>query len=308
MSIPAIAVHGGAGKWNVSEDVKKKALTVLRRAADVAYDTLVRGGSSLDAVVEAIAILEDSEIFNAGVGSVLNAVGEVEMDAGLCTSDGVVGAVCCVKYPRNPIKLAREVALRTDHVLLCGSNADKLARALGLDPHPGPSQRVLEKFRELRSRIDSVSYWRKLRDVLPLIERGGTVGAVAVDKQGILAAGASTGGVWLKLPGRVGDSPILGAGFYASSRAAASATGLGETIVKALATLRVVNYVDHGLSVEEACRKVVGRHSKVFGRGTIGIIAVDYRGTVVAVHNTEYMPVAWRTSEKSFASFKGIQL
>jgi len=308
MPIPAVAVHGGAGKWSVPDEVKQRALSILKQAVDNAYEVLARDGTALDAVVEAIAVLEDSGIFNAGLGSVLNALGEIEMDAGLCTSEGVVGAVCCVKYPRNPIRLAKEVALRTDHVMLCGANADRLARALGLPKHPGPSPSVLGKFKELRSRIESVSYWKRLKEILPILERADTVGAVAIDRSGVLAAGASTGGVWLKLPGRVGDSPILGAGFYANRYAAASATGLGETIIKAMATMRVVSYVSHGLSLEESCRRVVLDHSERFGKGTIGILALDSRGNIVAVHNTDYMPIAWRTEEKVFVSLHGLRL
>ncbi len=304
----AIAVHGGAGRWNVPEDLKRRAERVLGEAVDRGFEILSSGGSAIDAVVEAIAVLEDSGIFNAGVGSVLNVMGFIEMDAGICTSAGDVGAVCCVKYPRNPIRLARFVMEKTDHVLLCGEGADRLAKAIGLEKHPGPTEYVLTRFKELRSRIDSVRYWRKLRDLLPLLERGDTVGAVAVDSSGLLAAGASTGGVWLKVPGRVGDSPIYGAGFYANDRCAACATGLGETIIKNLACLRVAQLVSHGMNLIEAVRTVVKDHSERFGKGTIGILALDRNGSVVAVHNTDFMPHAFRTKEKRVVSLKGVTL
>ncbi|NPA97085.1 MAG: asparaginase, partial [Crenarchaeota archaeon] len=167
----AIAVHGGAGRWNVPDDIKERAMQVLRRSIDAGYDVLARGGTALEAVVEAVAVLEDSGVFNAGVGSVLNALGEIEMDAGLATSSGLVAAVCCVKYPRNPIRLAKLVMERTDHVLLCGEGADRLARALGLERHPGPTEFIRRRFDELRAKLDSVSYWKKLREILPILER-----------------------------------------------------------------------------------------------------------------------------------------
>ncbi len=304
----AIAVHGGAGRWNVPEDIKKKAMDVLREAVDVGYDVLARGGSAIDAVVEAITVLEDSGIFNAGTGSVLNVLGFIEMDAGLCTSDGRVGAVCCVKYPKNPIRLARIVMEMTDHVLVCGEGADRLARAVGLEPHPGPTDFIKRRFEELKSHINAIPYWKKLRNVLPLLERGDTVGAVAIDNNGLLAAAASTGGVWLKLPGRVGDSPIYGAGFYASTNCAACATGLGETIVKSMACSNIVKLVDSGIELEEACRLVISKHSEIFGKGTIGILAMDRSGKAIAMHNTELMPYAWKQGEKLVVSLHGVKI
>ncbi len=290
---PSIVLHGGAGRWNVPDDVRRRALEVLKSASEHGYKLMVEGASAVEAVVEAVAILEDSQIFNAGMGSVLNALGEVEMDAGVMDgSTGRAGAVAAVKYPRNPIRLAKLVMEKTDHVLIVGSGADRLAKAFGLEPRIGIPPHIAEKYRELSANPDRVRYWRKLKEILKLVMAADTVGAVALDTNGNLAAAASTGGIWLKLPGRVGDSPIPGAGFYASRVAAASATGLGEVIVMAMATRRVVELREQGIDIGEACARVVAEITRIYGSDNIGIVALDVDGEAAADHNTEAMPIA----------------
>jgi len=303
-----VVVHGGAGSWSVDEGVRERALRGVREAALAGLDAL-RRGCALDAVVEAVRVLEDSGVFNAGIGSVLNAAGGIEMDAGVMDSRGVLGCVACVTYPRHPIELARLVAERTDHVFLAGRGADELARALGLEKHPGPAKHVLERFEELRRDPTRIRFWRRVAELARAMGLwSGTVGAVALDDEGNLAAAASTGGVWMKLPGRVGDSPIPGAGFYASRACAASATGLGETIIRSFLCLRICTLVEEGLSVLEAARIAIEKHTRVFGSGTAGVIALDRRGQWAAVHNTDAMPHAVAREDGVVARFVGLRV
>ncbi len=311
MPRPAIVVHGGAGRWATDPDTRRRALEAVRKAAHHGLEILLRGGLALDAVVEAIKVLENSEVLNAGIGSVLTIDGRIEMDAGLM--DGCRGrgaGVGCVTYPKNPIVLAREVLERTDHVLLVGTAADRFAQSLGLEEHPGPLPQRIEKYRELlRSR--NLGYWKKVLDVAKVmgLDIGGTVGAVALDLEGCIAAGASTGGVWLKLPGRIGDSAIVGAGFYADSRVGGvSATGLGETIVMNFVARRVVEKMLSGLGLLQACLEIVKEHTQRFGRGTLGFVALDVRGNYVAIHNTECMPFAYACRDKVVVSMEGLRI
>jgi beta-aspartyl-peptidase (threonine type) len=306
---PVVVVHGGAGRWDVDEDTRRKVIEFLRKAARSGLDVILSGGSAVDAVVEAIKVLEDSSIFNAGVGSILNVLGEVEMDAGIMDGKSLRAAgVAAVTKPRHPIELARIVMEKTDHVLVVGRGADRLADLFNLESRPPIPSRVVERYKYLMKNIENVRYWKKLRDILPLIAPfvGDTVGAVALDINGDFAAGASTGGVWLKLPGRVGDSPIPGAGFYAdNSGGAASATGLGETIIITSLTKVAVELMVKGLGAEDACLEAIKRLTTIFGNDTAGIIAVDIRGSIAAVHNTEHMPYAYACRDRVEAFFKG---
>ncbi|MEM1645813.1 MAG: isoaspartyl peptidase/L-asparaginase [Ignisphaera sp.] len=311
-SRPIVVVHGGAGRWNVDETTRKHTLEILKLAAQKGLDVVIRGGSAVDAVVEAIKVLENSEIFNAGVGSVLNVLGEVEMDAGIM--DGKIlraAGVAAVTRVKHPIELARLVMEKTDHVLIVGRGADRLADLFGLEPRPPTPRKVMERYRQLLKNIDNVRYWKKLREILSLMMPviGDTVGAVAIDIEGNIAAGASTGGVWLKLPGRVGDSSIPGAGFYADNRGGgASATGLGETIIMTNLTKLAVDLMIQGKNAEEACIIAIKELTNRFGFDTAGIIALDVKGSIAAVHNTEHMPYAYACKDKVEANFNGISV
>ena len=235
---PGIAVHGGAGEWSLDSEGEKRVSRGLEEALESGFSILINGGSSVDAVTEAVSVLEDSGIFNAGSGSALNSKGYGELDAGIM--DGTTmssGAVAAVRI-KNPVKLARAIMDKTFHVLLCCDGAETLAGALGIAIdlfRPGDAQ--LKRYRYMISRIwdeEVPGYVKAHREIIERIlktEGHGTVGAVAIDGEGRLAAATSTGGVWLKLPGRVGDTPIPGAGFYADQSVACSATGIGETIM-----------------------------------------------------------------------------
>lgn len=285
-----LVVHCGAGAWKgVDEDVIKKViLDALRRGTDV----LEGGGSALDAVVEATVSLEDSGVLNAGLGSVPDLRGNVSMDAGVMDGwSGRAGAVAAVTYPKNPILLARKVLELTDHVLLAGSAADELAAKLGLPKHPGLSERVRKRYEEVFKRASSGdSVFRKSFELAQKLGYFDTVGAVALDSEGKLAAAVSTGGVILKFPGRVGDSAIPGAGFFANRHGAAVATGIGETIIMSMLSLKAVNLISEGYLADTAARLAIQYHTSIHGGDTAGLIILDYRGNAYGAYNTQAMP------------------
>lgn len=267
----AIVVHGGAGRWDPEDRVL--AVAGVTRAAGIGWATLAAGGSALDAVVEAVAVLEDDPVFNAGTGSVLNTEGIVEMDASVMDGESLAaGGVACLQRVRNPVRVARRVMQATDCVLLAGPAATAFARAQGFAEHdPG----------------------------LPRAARrgggGGTVGAVALDEAGRLAAATSTGGREGKPAGRVGDAPIPGAGNYADARAAVSATGWGEMMLRYVTAKDVAARVAQGAGADGALRAALDDMARRFGE-PIGAIALDARGGIGIVHGTPAMPHAWRRS------------
>uniref|UniRef100_A0A7C1T192 Plant-type L-asparaginase n=1 Tax=Thermofilum pendens TaxID=2269 RepID=A0A7C1T192_THEPE len=277
-----LAVHGGAGR------LRKYLLESRRELEEGLRDALQAGvselasGSALDAVEVAVKVLESAGVFNAGKGAALNACGQVELDAGIMFGkDLSFGAVAAQRYTWNAVSLARKVMELTDHVLLVGSGADELAKRLGMEPHPGPTERAKRLYEELLEAVRRGEHdlWRKNRELLPL-PPGDTVGAVALDSDGNLAAATSTGGISLKLPGRVGDTPIPGAGVYAENGVVAiSATGVGELIARYLAAFRVAELVRRGEPLGEALERVVSGMTAFFGRrNTVGLIALDARG------------------------------
>jgi beta-aspartyl-peptidase (threonine type) len=287
---PSVLVHGGAGSWRGVADPS----AVLEAAREAARRGL-GASTALDMVVEAVAAMEDSGLFNAGVGSVLNYEGYVEMDAGVMDSRGRAGAVAAVRYPRNPVRLARHVALSLYHVILAGPAADRLAERLGLPKHPGPTERSLERWRRAREELARGGGPAWARGI------GDTVGAVAVASDG-LAAAASTGGLLLKHPGRVGDSPVPGAGFYADEAAACAATGIGETILLSRPCLHAARLVAEGVPVAEAAAAAVARHTRLHGANTLGLILVDSEGNAAAATNSAAMPIAYASPASSTAA------
>lgn len=285
-----LAIHCGAGTWrSVDEEIIKKVMiNALRRG----INSLESGGSALDAVVEATMSLEDSGVLNAGLGSVPDLRGSVSMDAGVMDGwSGRAGAVAAVTYPKNPVLLARKILELTDHILLAGSAADELAARLGLPKHPGPSEGVKKRYEEVLKRAFSGD--ATFKKSLELAQRLGyfdTVGAVALDGEGRLAAAVSTGGVILKFPGRVGDSAIPGAGFFANKHGAAVATGIGETIIMSMLSLKAVSLISEGFLADTAARLAIQYHTSLYGKDTAGLIALDYRGNAYGAYNTQAMP------------------
>ena len=287
-SRPAIAVHGGAGALDDSgtsglgPDAPRQE--GVGRAAAAAWDVLRSGGSALDAVVLAATLLEDDPTFNAGTGATLTGSGDVELDASLMEGANLAaGAVACVKDVKNPVLLARAVLERSGHLLLVGEGASGFAREMGIPAWPNDRLVIPQQ----RARFDAA------RGVKPVPVGGGTIGAVARDRAGHVAAATSTGGTFLKRPGRVGDSPIIGAGTYADDLlAAVSATGHGEPIIRITLARLIADLVGSGRSASEAAAegiRILG--ARVGGQG--GVIVVGPSGEPGFAYNTPAMARAW---------------
>jgi beta-aspartyl-peptidase (threonine type) len=277
-----ILVHGGAGEVGPLDN-REQAINGVKAAARVGARVLKEGGCALDAVVAAVAALENDPIFNAGLGSTLTIDGEVEMDASVMRgADLAAGAVSCVKDIQNPVQLARLVMEHTAHVLLAGEGAHAFAREQGV-PLVAPGSLVTPRIR---------AKWEKARSERQAPAGGGTVGAVAVDRSGHVAAATSTGGTLLKRMGRVGDTPLIGAGNYADdSGAAVSCTGHGESIIKTVLAKYTSDRVRAGEAPEQAAQAAVKELERVQGRG--GLIVVDAQGRFGFAFNTARMARAW---------------
>jgi beta-aspartyl-peptidase (threonine type) len=266
-------------------------------AVEAGRSILKGGGSALDAVCATVASLEDNPIYNAGTGAVLNFDGFCELDASVMESrESRVGAVAALQRVKNPILVARKVMEETDHVMLAGEGAQRFARVMGFGDHDPVTPARKADWARKREQLDEAMGKRGLKIRRFLKEHpeyaGGTVGAVAVDQDGVLAAATSTGGVTLKLVGRVGDSPLAGAGNYASRYVAASATGTGEYVIRALAGRAISEAMERGAPVDRAVADVLDRMRRDFD-ADVGMIAVDASGTPVARHLTRDMPHAF---------------
>ena len=300
----ALIAHGGAGKWRPGSD--DDALAGLAAAVEAGRRILSGGGSSLDAVCATVVALEDNPIYNAGTGAVLNFDGFCELDACVMESrEARAGAVSGLQRVRNPVLVARKVMEETDHVMLTGDGAQRFARVMGFPDHdPITPERRADWF-DKRNRLEEVLGKHALRMRRFLKDHpeyaGGTVGAAALDSHGVLAAATSTGGVTLKMVGRVGDSPVPGAGNYACARLAASATGTGEFVLRSLATRAIAERVEHGESLEAAMQAVLDALGRDYD-ADVGLIAVDDGGTPVARHRTRDMPHAWFSGDGPVAA------
>ena len=291
----ALIAHGGAGKWRPGSD--EDAIAGMKSAVRGGRAILVAGGSALEAVCAAVVALEDNPIFNAGTGAVLNFDGFCELDACVMESrEARVGAVSGLQRVKNPILVARKVMEETDHVMLTGDGAERFARVMGFAHYDPVTPDRRADWHDKRNRVDEVlgKHALKMRRFLKDHPEyaGGTVGAAAVDASGILAAATSTGGVTMKLVGRVGDSPIPGAGNYASAAIAASATGTGEFVLRSLATRAIAERVERGAPLADAMRSMLDQLGRDYD-ADVGFIAVDRAGTPVAMHRTRDMPHAF---------------
>jgi L-asparaginase / beta-aspartyl-peptidase len=279
---PALILHGGAG--SPAPDLHDAREHGLQRAFAAAWDMLLQNGSALEAVVRATVLLEDDPVFNAGVGSCLNEEGNIEVDAslmeGITLRVGAVGAVRCV---RNPIVLAKAVMEVGRHVFLVGDGAERFARAQGF---PVASRDELVTERQLLR-------WQRAQTK----GEPGTVGAVALDRFGHIAAATSTGGTFNKQPGRVGDSAVIGAGTYADDTlGAGSATGDGEAIIRVTMTRTAVELLRDGRDPTQAAQQVVDLLRQRTG-GEGGIILIDSLGRVGCAYNTPAMSVAFLSGD-----------
>ena len=306
-----MVVHGGAGFWPT--DRLKKGLKGVGRAVEEGFKELSSGGRALDAVELAVACMEDDPVFNAGVGSALTLSGEVEAEASIMDGSTLsAGAVALVRKVRNPVKLARLIMEKTDHVLLLGHVAEELARAWGLEEAELKTPERVELWKKGLERLGKgkIIYFKKLPRLLeehPWL-LGGTVGAIALDGEGRLAAATSTGGLMLKLPGRIGDTPQIGAGTYADRWGACSGTGIGEVAVKLGLARMACIFMRVGLGAREAAQACMGLVLQEFPWAPMGVITLDKKGQIGAAHTSERMCWAYmRTGmAEPFVSDRGV--
>jgi beta-aspartyl-peptidase (threonine type) len=280
----AIIVHGGA--WKIPEAVKKPCLEGVDMAAKLGMNRLLDDNSALDAVEVAVRCMEDNLTFDAGVGSVLNAEGEIELDAAIMDGESLnAGAVAAVKDIRNPISLARRVMEKSNHVFLVGEGANKFATLQGFEKFDGlVVKREVDRWKKLRE---------EYKETMKFSDKNGTVGAVAIDGDGNIAAATSTGGIPFKLPGRVGDSCLIGCGLYADNQVGGvSATGYGESIIKIALSKVVCELLGDGLTAQKAAEESVRRlERKINGRG--GVIVLDKKRNIGISYNTPKMARAY---------------
>jgi len=285
----AIAIHGGAGavpRERLSAERAARYRAGLEAALEGGCAVLERGGSSLDAVSTAVRLLEDDPLFNAGRGAALTREGAVELDAAIMDGRQMrAGAVASVRHVRNPVELARRVMEKSRHVLLVGAGAEEFALEERLALVPNHYFRTAER----QEQLESEQRGERVSDLVPP-PAPGTVGAVARDAEGNLAAATSTGGMTNKRPGRVGDSPIVGAGTYAKNGVCAvSATGHGEYFIRAVAAYHVCAAVEYrGFTLQQAVHEVLHTILRGLG-GSGGLIAVDRDGRLVMDFSTEGM-------------------
>ena len=285
---PSIIVHGGAGSGSYGEGDGRFAGLIDATEAGIAA---MKSGSGIDGVVAAVRRMEDSGLFNCGRGACLTAEGRVELDAAVMTGDGLAGAgVGNVTSTHSPVALARWVMDNTDHVLIVGERTRDYARLAGLEVEElAPSAASKARFEAIRRDAKHGAALRLVRR----FKTGDTVGAVAVGSDGVPAAAVSTGGRWMKLPGRVGDSAVLGAGVFADSKlGAACATGTGEEIIRVGLCMRACEFMKRD-DAQRAAARAIGHISRARGEGTAGVITVDLKGRVGAAFNTEAMGRAW---------------
>ncbi|MEJ5199365.1 MAG: isoaspartyl peptidase/L-asparaginase [Anaerolineae bacterium] len=290
----AIVVHGGA--WDIPTELQAAHVAGCRAAAQAGWAILAAGGSALDAVEAAVRVLEDDPVFDAGRGSHLNQDGEVELDAGMM--DGrtlMAGAVAAVKHIANPITLARRVLHDSPHVFLVAAGAERFAQEVGIPLCDGATL-VVE--RERRAWAERVAQKAAVDPRAAFRAAGSdTVGAVALDAAGNLAAGNSTGGTMFKYPGRVGDTPIIGCGLYADNQlGAAVCTGWGEQIMKTVLAKTTVDQIALLSDARAAANIAIAYFQNRIG-GLGGVIALSPQGQVGLAHSTPCMAHAFRTAD-----------
>ncbi len=289
----SIIVHGGAGAFAPGKDYEKGLVEALKAGREM----LESGGAAVDAVEAAVVSMEDDPVFNAGLGSSLNWRGEVETDASIMTGEGGCGAVACLRAAKNPIRVARLIMETIDHVMLAGAGADEFARTMGL-----PSgDLVTEKRKALHAKYlaefgdgKDIRHMPRLREVMERLGLG-TVGAVVVDDEARVAAATSTGGMMMHLPGRIGDSAIIGAGTYASEAGGVSLTGHGEPIIRHVLGKVAVDAIEANGAREgiETAVEIARAHE-----ARIGIIGLEANGAPAFGFTTEAMCWAYlRDSE-----------
>lgn len=301
MGIFTIAIHGGAGtilRKNMTKTLESSYLQGLEEALHAGYASLERGGSALDAVRAAVVSMEDNILFNAGKGSVFAKDGSQEMDAAIMDGKSLMaGSVSAVKNIRNPIELAYAIMTKSEHVMLSGPGASEFAQTQKIKTEKDKyffSQQRHDQWKQMQKKGGS----ELDHNVIVPEKRYGTVGAVACDKDGNIAAATSTGGMTNKQWGRIGDSPIIGAGTYANNKTCAiSCTGHGEPFIRAVTAYDVSCLMEYkGMTLEEAMHLVV--HDKLLKlEGEGGMIGVDAKGNAAMMFNSEGMYRGMRDSD-----------
>ncbi len=299
---PVIVVHGGAGKWQPERS--QPGMDGVKRATNKGFSILKNDGAAIDAVMEAVAVMEDDGAFNAGYGSSLNIEKTAEMEAAIMNGETLqAGAAGLLHDIRNPVRLARIVMDETDHVFVVGEGAEKLARLHRLERKDPVTELRLKYYEQQMKTLQEGGFELPKLAVLvkkhpELFEHLDTVGAVALDKEGNVAAATSTGGFPLKLPGRIGDSPLIGCGTYADNLSGAcSATGVGEIAIRLVLAKTVCNYMEAGKTAQEAAEQTIRLVNKRIATvyNSMGVISVDARGRVGAAHNSPNMCWAFMT-------------
>lgn len=301
---PIMVVHGGAGTWHPKRS--QNALEGVKKAAKTGFDILKNGGSAIDGVTEAVAVMEDDGSFNAGYGSSLNIEGNVEMEASVMDGKTLqAGAAGLLKDVKNPVRLARIIMENTDHVFVVGEGAEKLARIFNLERRNPITEHRMKYYKQQKKALLEGKF--ELPKLLNLIKNNpemfklDTVGAVALDKEGNVAAATSTGGFPLKIPGRIGDSPSIGCGTYADNQAGAcSATGVGEIAIRLVLAKTVCAYMESGREAQAAVETAIKLVNKKIplAYNHIGLIAVDVKGRIGAAHNSPNLCWAYITLER----------
>jgi L-asparaginase / beta-aspartyl-peptidase len=294
-----ILIHGGAGTEKIkksskrAKDITNSLVSSVRNGFEILRK---ENGTAVDAVESAVANMENSGVFNAGLGSCLTVDKHIEMDASIMNGKDIsVGSVGMVQNIQNPIKLARLVMESTDHVMFVSKGADKLAKLLGIEfRHYKISQQKLKTYNKYYKQMKS--RWRKNNQLLISHNNNhyGTVGAVAIDRKGNVASAVSSGGIWLKIHGRIGDSAIVGAGIYADNGlGAACATGVGEFIIRLCLSKYACDYMGgQNNNAFLSSNMAIAKLTQKFGENTGGIITVDTKGQFGAAMNTQSMPIA----------------
>jgi len=286
---PRIICHGGAGTLKPSHETRQKA---VERATEVGFHVLQGGGTALEAVEEAIVVMEDEPTLNAGTGSWIQMDGMSRMDACIMSSELDLGSVIQISNVKNPIKVARRIMDSGVHCMLMGRLAEDFARNEGIPFYDNRTREKLEIWLDLHSQVKGRSTYEMVHTLKQEIrqrqkEMMGTVGAVAMDVDGLIAAGTSTGGLRIDMPGRVGDSPLPGCGTYANRLGGVSCTGTGEKIMRVALAHEVVSIMEHGIDAQEAVDKARFVIEEI--GGLVGIITIDRNGNIGKVYNTEMM-------------------
>jgi len=289
-------VHGGA--WDIPDDLVEAHRGGVRLALAIGWNILSNGGTAVDAVEKSVNCMEDDPTFDAGRGSFVNSVGDIELDASIM--DGTTfraGTIAAVQNIRNPISLARVIMDKSEHILLAGNGAIRFAEEHGIAQCSKEDLlvgRELERWKAIKNSSESISTKDAFRKKTPF----DTVGAVAIDRFGVIASGTSTGGTPNKYPGRVGDSPLIGCGTYAdSSVGGASCTGWGEAIIKVVLAKTVIDVMEYNGGDPSAAANLAIQRLEKKADGFGGVIVLNKSGVPAVAFNTPRMARAYRTSE-----------